>query len=61
MRWKQPDYGAKRTITKFLFFPKRIRGETRWLEIATFEQEYLDTRTSRDWLDWKWVDTESQS
>lgn len=47
MRWtikKDPEDGDYRTVTKFLFFPKCINDEVRWLEIATFTQRYCTDR-----------------
>lgn len=46
MKWKQKEYknremmGQKRTVTKFLWFPKTLNSETRWLEVATWSEEY---------------------
>lgn len=36
----RPSSGSTRRVTKFLCFPKRIDGETRWLETATWEEEW---------------------
>ena len=52
MRWKTKLYspGDERIVTKFLFLPKRIGEDTRWLEWAKIRQEvivgmgYLTTR-----------------
>lgn len=65
MRWKHhnPDIGDKRTRKKFLFLPKTIAGETRWLESAEFEEEYVTivvasksgpTQKER-WVETKWI------
>jgi hypothetical protein len=45
MRWvneepKRVEWGDYRVVTKFLFFPVTIKGETRWLETATIIQFY---------------------
>lgn len=46
MRWIRkskpiaPVEGANRTITKFLWLPKTIGNETRWLEKASIYQVY---------------------
>ena len=42
MRWKQEHQKSRglEIITRFLFLPKTISGETRWLERATWEREY---------------------
>lgn len=50
MRWKQrprkgpPERGAVRVTRKFLFFPKTLEGETRWLEVAYIVQRYVPAR-----------------
>lgn len=61
MRWKVKEYvkGDKRIITKFLFFPKLINEEARWLEFATFEQ--ILTTESWEltvWEDLRWINNE---
>ncbi len=38
MRWTNPKLGEQRMIRKFLFFPRRIENETRWLEWASIRQ-----------------------
>lgn len=40
MRFMEPDYGDRRTITKFAIFPIKIGREIRWLERVTLEQRY---------------------
>jgi hypothetical protein len=45
MRWAipkidKPQIGDKRTLIKYLFFPKCLDGRWRWLEFAMIEQEY---------------------
>ena len=50
MRWKskrkvKPKEGDKRIIRTFLFFPLKLEGEWRWLEMATIEQWYIETVT----------------
>lgn len=58
MRWylKQPDdpivYGQKRTIEKFLWWPKTINYEVRWLERATILQHAMRMPNG----DLEWVD-----
>lgn len=42
MRWiakSKDNLGNKRTIKRFLIFPREINGEVRWLEIQKIEQE----------------------
>jgi len=52
MRWKVATDGDARTKTRFLWFPKCIDSEMRWLEKATFEQKY---RWTDGWTDIKWI------
>jgi hypothetical protein len=52
MRWTQPKHGEHRQRRVFLWFPRTLNRETRWLEMATVEQEYWFT----SWLWLKWVD-----
>jgi len=43
MRWNDPEppkIGDHRTCSGFLWWPKKIWRETRWLENATWSQEY---------------------
>jgi len=45
MRWKAkkkptPADGETRYVTKFLFFPLTLNGETRWLEIASLCERF---------------------
>lgn len=42
MRWrtKTPRNGEVRLISKFLYFPLRIHGETRWWERVALRQEF---------------------
>lgn len=50
MRFKECHDGQRRTITKFLWFPKRIGGKTRWLELATILQWWY----CGGCVDWRW-------
>ena len=50
MRWKgkrkvKPKDGDRRIVRVFLFFPRKLEGEWRWLEMATIEQWYVETIT----------------
>lgn len=47
MRWKRPQIGDIRVVTKFLLFPCRIWGDCRWLEYAALKQEYVYGATRR--------------
>ena len=67
MRWKSRDYkcwksGDKRTLKKFLLFPKTIIKETRWLETAEWEEEcavvYYDVGFNERvefWIPTRWL------
>lgn len=41
MRKNHPKVGDKRIQTNFLLFPKRVGYETRWLEVASWEEEFV--------------------
>lgn len=43
MRWRKPMIGDTRRFWKFLFLPRTIQHETRWLEWAYIEQQF-DTK-----------------
>lgn len=60
MRWKipkktHPKCGDKREVIKFLLFPKCMRGEWRWLEKASWTQQYQIFHYE-DYRMGKWVD-----
>jgi hypothetical protein len=45
MKWNArkkpyPNYGDRRIVDRFLFFPKEMEGEWRWLEKASWAQKY---------------------
>lgn len=56
MKFKRPELGKSRVRRRFLLFPKRIGGETRWLELATWKEEvaYRVDRQSRVYEGWTW-------
>ena len=69
MRWtkhKQPELqvGQIKYVTKFLFWPKTINEETRWLEIATIKYVVInkpiiyrsETRYELRWKEAQWED-----
>lgn len=71
LRGKDLKLGGKRVITKFLWLPKVINDEVRWLEWASLQQEVVSLRTAfyfdngkreyvtqykYKWVDRKWVD-----
>ena len=63
---KQPKVGDSRIIRRFLFFPKTIGAEKRWLERTDIMQEYKEIyREIQDeygcfhvypYPNYKWVD-----
>ena len=60
----RPSFGTTRTRTKFLWWPKRIWNETRWLERATWREEYLKIWDGGDWYyeEWRkneWIDEQT--
>jgi hypothetical protein len=64
MRWKTPkktlpNYGDKREVTKFLLFPKCMGEEWRWLEKATWTQQYQIFHYE-DYRLGRWVDMNSE-
>jgi hypothetical protein len=60
MRWmnkaKQPTpYGARRVRSRFLILPKTLNGETRWLEVAFWEEELVEGDLADYWCQFCWV------
>lgn len=64
MRWKKkmkPKYveGHKRTVTRFLWIPKTIGHETRWLETASWVEKFVDATYISDgtayWSEVRWI------
>lgn len=54
MRWRKvkPVIGDERVVSEFLFFPKTLDKETRWLEFAEIRQMYW----GRPWTKGSWED-----
>jgi hypothetical protein len=42
-------------VTRFLLFPKTMGGECRWLEVASWQQEF-QVRIYSDFYSWDWHD-----
>ena len=58
MRWKHdppPKKGETRTVTRFLWFPKRIGRETRWLEVASWTERASVFERMEGGVDWVWM------
>ena len=53
----EPKKGAKRIVERFLFFPKSVRGEVRWLTRARISQVYTNSREYWD-FDCSWKNLE---
>lgn len=57
MRFKLPKSGDTRVVEGFLFLPKEINDEIRWLELAyweeTFRATYMDARFK--WRPDRWL------
>ena len=59
MRFQVEPYksvGDTRVITRFLFFPRRIGNEARWLEKARIRQVAVRCEYSVHWYDERWED-----
>lgn len=58
MRFNSKHYnvvnGETRRVSKFLFLPKTIKGQTRWLEKACWCQHYVGGRHYQGWVDDYW-------
>lgn len=56
MRWVEHQVGDKRISSGFLWLPKTIGDETRWLEKATWEEECEGSFSLYcDWSSIKWL------
>jgi len=58
MKWKakpKPKVDDTRKKTRFLFFPKCLDNEWRWLEKATWIQEYTLLYPETAWWDISWL------
>lgn len=59
MKWydpKPPRIGDQRVVTKFLWFPKNINGENRWLERASWVESWVRMMDNSWWEPKRWVD-----
>ena len=55
---KKYKSGDKRIIKKFLFIPKMLEGQWRWLCFARIEQQYHEiVNDVRYWSDVKWINS----
>lgn len=53
----EPNLLDTRVKTKFLLLPKRIENQTRWLEKASYVQEYQRTYVGNSEYIYLWVTT----
>ena len=61
MRWTRYEDGEVRERSAFLWWPKEIAGESRWLERARWTEQYL-VKMCPPGVDWEpisWVTDES--
>jgi hypothetical protein len=54
MRWRRPEQSSTRIRTRFLLFPLTIRGQTRWLEKATWEEKVIYYGAGYSCTAWAW-------
>lgn len=61
MRYQHPKIGDRRITKAFLFFPLKIGTESRWLETATYEEEYRVTNKvdfgDEGWVPLRWINS----
>ena len=55
MKWLVPKEGDTRVRSGFLFFPKIINGEERWLEWARWEEEWQFWGYDAGWVPIAWL------
>lgn len=61
MKWANPQHGDTRVRKGFLWFPRTIGRETRWLEKAVWEEHFWTTPDhDRVWLNVRWLTEEGQ-
>jgi hypothetical protein len=57
VRWERANHGEIRTVIKFLWFPKEIDGQVRWLEKAKWKETNIGIN-NECWYPVNWVDPE---
>jgi hypothetical protein len=61
MRWTKRKYklkkrlGESKTVIRFLFVPKAIDEEVRWLEIVTIEKKIIEGKRRYYWKSTKFI------
>lgn len=69
MKWNatKPEMGSRRVVRRFLFLPKVLRGEGRWLEFVYIDQiwtsyeeatNYGFFKTRYGWRDLGWAEVQ---
>lgn len=58
MRWMEPKKGDIKIRNRFLLFPKKINGESRWLEKVKYKEVYQFSYKYQTmfWEETEWVD-----
>lgn len=54
----EPKRGSERTLKRFLWTPKAIRGEVHWLSSATYRQKWISAYSWGDGSEGHWQDEE---
>lgn len=54
-RLEEPVAGGTRTITKFLFIPKKLGGKRKWMRHINIVQRYVPRKCAGN-ITFKWVD-----
>lgn len=55
-RKDSPKVGDVRIRERFLWFPKRIGNEVRWLEKAKYSEQLFSCWTDLEWVAKQWID-----
>ena len=53
-----PHRGSERTLKRFMWLPKSIRGEIRWLSSGTYRQKWISAYSWDDGKEGEWRDEE---
>lgn len=49
MRFNKPLFGERRQVSGFLWWPKTIGRQTRWLERASWVEEFQSFKCNEGW------------
>jgi hypothetical protein len=50
---RYPKHGDNRLVRRFLWLPKRVSNERRWLEVAAWQQRFAQTDHPFDCGQWR--------